>query len=185
MLVCGCCHLNQYHHQLLLGIPSRNDVSFVCVSFATFVFNCCRLMDNPHSCMFKVHLINTTSFSFVSTSLSPIFLDLVFLFKWSKNELQKMFHDTLAFLKEHLPLSTSSITTSNCSFIHMPFLLVVGIQFIYGGFFLIYDSWIRGRISLSITCWSSMPLPHLRSTFKFMIVDVFKIPTSRNSMECI
>jgi hypothetical protein len=95
-----------------------------------------------------------------------------------------MFHDMLAFLKEHLPLSTSSITTSNGSFIHMPFLLVMGIQFIYGGFLLICDSWIRGRFCLSITCSSNMPLRHLRSTFKFMIVDVFKVPTSRNLMEC-
>jgi len=46
-----------------------------------------------------------------------------------------MFHDLLAFFKEHLPLSTPFITTSNGSFIHMPFLLVVGIWFIYGGFF--------------------------------------------------
>jgi hypothetical protein len=96
-----------------------------------------------------------------------------------------MFHDMLASLKEHLPLSPSSITTSNRSFIHMPFLLVVGIRFIYSGFLLICDSWRRGRFSLSITCWSCMPLRHLWSTFKYMIVEVFEVPTSRNSMECV
>ncbi len=122
MLIFRCLRLNQYH-QLLPGIPFRNGVSLVYFSFATFIFSCCRLMDNPHSCMSKVHLITTTSFFLVSTPLGPIFLDLVFPFRWSVVELIGMFHDLLALLKECVSLSTTSIIASNISFVHMPLLV--------------------------------------------------------------
>jgi hypothetical protein len=81
----------------------------VYVISTTFIFNCYRFMDNPHFYMFKVHLIITTSFCFVSTLLGPIFLDLVFPFRWLTMELIGMFHDMLAFLRECVLLSTTPV----------------------------------------------------------------------------
>jgi hypothetical protein len=57
----------------------------------------------------------------------------------SKNEFEGMFHDLVVLLKEHVPLSTSSIVASNVSFILMPF-LVIWIQFNCDGFLLVCDS---------------------------------------------
>ncbi len=76
-------------------------------------------MDNPNSCMFKVHLITTRSSFSINTPYSPIFSDMVFPFRWSTMELIGMFHDLLALLKECVPFSTTSIATSNISSIHM------------------------------------------------------------------
>jgi hypothetical protein len=96
-----------------------------------------------------------------------------------------MFHDLLAFLKEHIPLSTTSTNVFNASSIHMPFLLAIGIQFICGGFLLVFNSWTWGKFSLSIACWSNMPFCHFWSTFRFMIVVVFWVPTSKNLIVCV
>ncbi len=81
-------------------------------------------MDSPHSCMSKVHLITTTSSSFVSTPFGPIFLDLVFPFRWLVVEFIGMFHDLLALLRECVALSTTSIVASNASFVHMTLLVL-------------------------------------------------------------
>ncbi len=126
--------LNQYH-QLFPSIPSQNGVSLVYVSFVTFIFSCCGLMDNPHSCMSKVHLIITTSSSFVSTPFGPIFLDMVFPFRWSIMELIGMFHDLMAFLRECVLLSTTSIVASNASSIHMPLLVLEAFDLVVVLFF--------------------------------------------------
>jgi hypothetical protein len=75
--------------------------------------------------MFKVHFIITSSSSSVSTPHGPIFLDLVFPFRWSTMEIIGMFHDLVALFRESVPLSTTSIVASNVSFVHMP-LLVFG-----------------------------------------------------------
>jgi hypothetical protein len=77
-------------------------------------------MDNPLSCIFLAHLTIVTSFYFVNVFIGPIFLDLVFSFMRSKNEFKGMFHELLAFLKEHVPLSITSIDDF-ASFIHMPY----------------------------------------------------------------
>lgn len=109
--------LNQYH-QLFPSIPSRNGVSLVCVIHAILIFSYCKLMDNPHPCISKVHLIITNLF-FINTPPSPIFLGLVFLFKWLESEFKGMFHDMLTLLKEHVPLSITFIDDSNVSYVHM------------------------------------------------------------------
>ncbi len=127
----GCLCLNQYHH-LLLSIPSHNGVSLVYVNSTTFIFNCCRFKDSPHFCMSKVHLIIVTSSSSISTPLGPIFLNMVFPFRWSTMELIGMFHDLLTFLRECVPLSTISIATSNVPSVHMPLLVFRGIRFSCG-----------------------------------------------------
>jgi hypothetical protein len=84
-------------------------------------------------------LITATSSSFVNTPPNPIFLDLVFIFRWLEKELKGMFHYLLALLKKHVPFSIASIIASNVSSIHMPLLLAIGIQFICDGFLLVYD----------------------------------------------
>ncbi len=147
MLIFKCLHLNQNHH-LLLGIPSWNNVNLVYVSSTTFILNCWRLMDSPHSCIANVHVITAKPSSFVSTPLGPIFLDLIFPHRWSKRELIGMFHDLLALLKECVPLSTTSMVVFNVSSIHMPLLVVEGIQFIYGDDLLLCGSKTRGRFFL-------------------------------------
>jgi hypothetical protein len=92
--------LNQYH-QLLLDVPFQNDIGLVCV-FVTFIFNCYILIDSPHSYITKVHLIISTSSFVVSTPLSPIFFNLVFPFKWSKNELKGMLMNVSLFQQHPL-----------------------------------------------------------------------------------
>ncbi len=88
-------------------------------------------MDSPHSCIVNVHVI---IIAFVSTPLGPIFMDLVFPFRWLAREFIEMFHNLLAFLRECVPLSITSITTSNVSFAHMLLLVFESIQFSCGAF---------------------------------------------------
>ncbi len=109
-----CMCLNKYH-QLLFSIRSWNVVCFVYVSSTIFFFNCCRLMDNPHSCIARVHLITLAPSFAMSTPLGPIFLDLVFPFKWLENELKIMFHVLLALLNECIHSSTTCIVVPNAS----------------------------------------------------------------------
>jgi len=51
-------------------------------------------------------------------------------------ELIGMFHALLAFRKEYVPFSTTSIVNSKVSSIHMPLLVVEGTQFSYVDFLL-------------------------------------------------
>jgi hypothetical protein len=71
-----------------------------------------------------------------------------------------MFYDLLAFLRECAPLSITSISTSNVSFVHMPLLVFEGTQFSCGADLLLYGSRTKGRFSLLIvgfaTCKSNM-----------------------------
>ncbi len=83
-------------------------------------------MDSAHSCIINVHVIIAESSSFVSTLLGPIFLDLVFPFRWLERELIGMFHDLLALFKECVPLSTTSMAVCNASSIHMLLLVFEG-----------------------------------------------------------
>jgi hypothetical protein len=69
----------------------------------------------------------------------PISLNLIFSYKWLESELYKIFHDVLGLIKKHVPLSTTSIVVFNTSIVHMPFLLVITIQFICGGFLLVHE----------------------------------------------
>jgi len=101
-----------------------------------------------HSCMSKVHLINIAFCSFISTHFGPIFLDVVFPFKWSTRELIGIFHDLQGLLWECVPLSITSIVTFDTSLVHMPLLVFEGIQF-GCGVDLLFCGWkTRGRFSL-------------------------------------
>ncbi len=46
---------------------------------ATFIFSCCKVMDNPHYFIVNIHVIIIASSFFVSTPLGPIFLDFPFI----------------------------------------------------------------------------------------------------------
>lgn len=129
-----CMCLNQYH-QLLLGIQSWNNVGLFCVSSTTFIFNWCKLMDNLHSCIAKVHLITSTSSFIVSTPPNPIFPNLVFPCRWLENEFKGMFHVLLALLNECVPFSITS-------FVHILLLHVANVQF-YWTIGLHALAWIR------------------------------------------
>ncbi len=85
-------------------------------------------MDNPHSPIVNVHVVTIASSYSVRTHLGPIFLDLVFPFRWLM-ELIRMFHALLALHRENVPFSITSIANSKASFVHMPLLVVEGIQF--------------------------------------------------------
>jgi hypothetical protein len=100
------------------GIPSRNGVGLVYVNFITFAISWCNNMDKPHSCIITIQAMTTTSFSFVSIPFQPICLDLVQPFKWPQREFKGIFHDLLALHKKQVPLSTTSTTSFNVSFIH-------------------------------------------------------------------
>jgi hypothetical protein len=67
------------------------------------------------------------SSSFVSTPLGPIFLDLVFPFRWLAREFIGMFHDLLGLLQEYVSLSITSIVAFNVSFVQMPLSIFEGI----------------------------------------------------------
>jgi hypothetical protein len=56
--------------------------------------HCNVLSPSLHSCIAKVQPITIVSFSYVNIPFGPIFLDIIFLFKWLKNEFEiNMFHD--------------------------------------------------------------------------------------------
>ncbi len=151
-----------------------NGVTLVFVNFVTFMSNCWRLTDSPHSRVINVHVIIVESSTFVNTPPSPIFWDLVFPFIWSKKELIGMFHDLLAFLEECILLSTTSMAIYNVSSIHMPILVVENNWFNYGANLLLCGLGAHGRFSLfnvgSMACKSIMLVYLLWRTMQFMIV---------------
>ncbi len=146
-------------------------------------------MDNPHSCIANVHVITTTFSSYVSTPLGAIFLDLVFLFRWSTRELIRMFHDLLALLMEFFFLWITFIASFNAWFIHIPLKKIGGIQFSFGVDILFCGWKVGGRFSLlvpmSTACKSNILFRFLRGTIKFMITYIFLDPASNNLVECI
>ncbi len=97
MLSSGCQHLNQYHKDLL-NTPCQNGVTLVWTIFATFIFNYCRVIDNPNFYIAKV--ITTSSFFFVNTPHGPHFLDFVLPFKWYDKKIRRMFQCLLTCFNE-------------------------------------------------------------------------------------
>jgi hypothetical protein len=78
---------------------------------------------------------------------------------------------------------------SNVSSVHMPFLIVEGIQFSCGADLLLCGSRARGRFYLFdarfVACKSSMLICLLRGTMQFMIVFLILGLASNNLVECI
>jgi hypothetical protein len=122
----GCLLLNLYC-QKFLDTPPRKGVGFVYVNFATFIFNCCKLIDNPTSCINKTQATTTYSSFSVSMHFGLGFLVLVLPYKWSKSEIRGMFHYLFALFKYSVPFSTTSLASSNCSLVHLP-LVIKGLQ---------------------------------------------------------
>jgi len=89
-------------------------------------------------CITKVQAIFVAFSSFVNAPHAPIFLDLIFLFKWLKIELKGMFHNMLAFFKGYVP-PWESIISSNVSYVHMFLLLNLGNWFSYVVMCIIHD----------------------------------------------
>ncbi len=120
MLIYGCFQLNQYH-EVFFGTSCLNGVGLVWVRLTNFIFNCCSLIESPHSYIPRTHATIVTSSSFVNTHVGPIFMFLVIPFKWLEKELNGMFQNLLAFLNERVPLSIASMASSNDWSIHFPF----------------------------------------------------------------
>jgi len=104
-----------------------------------------------------------------------------------------MFHALLTFCREYVPFSTTSIANSKASSIHMPFLVVEGIQFncvdlllcgsrVSGQIFLFAA---RGKLSLFVVCKSNMLFRHLQRIVKFMITLNFLVLALSNLVECV
>jgi hypothetical protein len=110
--------LNQYHQEFL-GTPPWKGVGLVCVKPVIFIFNCCKLMDNPISCIDKTQTTTTWYSYSVSMPIGPCFLVFVLPYKWSNSEVRSMFHHLFAFLKDIVPFSTTAMASSNCSLVHL------------------------------------------------------------------
>ncbi len=104
-----------------------------------------------------------------------------------------MFHAMLALHREYVPFSTTSIANSKASIVHMPILVVEGIQFnsvdlllcglgTCGQFYLFTRA---GKLSLFVICKSNMLLHRLWEIVKFMIALNFLVLVSNNFVECI
>ncbi len=73
MLNFGCRSLNQ-NHQELRGTPCLNGLTLVWITFATFIFNCCKVIDNPIFCKAIVQATIVSSSFYVSTPAGPHFI---------------------------------------------------------------------------------------------------------------
>ncbi len=87
-------------------------------------------MENPHSCILKTHATITSSSSSISTPYGPIFLLSVFPYRWSKSEALGVPQNLLTPLKKIMPLSTTSMATSNDSLVHLPLGFVASTLFV-------------------------------------------------------
>ncbi len=153
----GCLHLNQYQHESL-GYPFRNGVGRVWATFVTFHLNCCSVMEGPHSYIFKTHVIIVSSYSFINTHGGPIFLHLVFPYRWSENEVTNMSQNLLALRKEVIPFSTAFRTTSNDSLEHLLLRFVPSTIFVLANLCIVFDIIWKGTFSLSTSGRSNIPL---------------------------
>jgi hypothetical protein len=96
-------------------------------------------MESPHSYILKSHAIIASSSSFVNTPGGPIFLLLVFPYRWLENEVMNMPQNLLAHHKEIILLSTTFRATSNDSFEHLPLRFAAGTLFILVDLYIMFD----------------------------------------------
>jgi hypothetical protein len=108
MLNSRCWHLNQ-NHKKLPSTPCLNDVTLVWVIFATFIFNCCSVIDSPTFYIGRIQVNIVSFFYSMSTHVGPPFLDLVLPFKWFDRKVQGMFQCLLVCLNDGFPLSIASM----------------------------------------------------------------------------
>jgi hypothetical protein len=72
-----------------------------------------------------------------------------------------VFHDLLALFKEYVLLSIASIIAFSVSFVHIPFLHIIDIQFNYSVDLLVFNLKIKGTFSLFVVCKYDMFFHHL------------------------
>jgi len=96
-------------------------------------------MESPHSCILQTHVTIASSSFFVSTLGGPIFLLLVFSYRWSKSEVTNMPQNLLTPHKEIMHFSTTSTVASNDSLDHSPLGFVVGTLFVFANLCIVFD----------------------------------------------
>jgi hypothetical protein len=96
-------------------------------------------MESPHSYILKTNTIIAFSSSFVSTLGGPIFILLVFPYRWSKSEVMNMLQNLLAPRKKVMILSTASMAAFNYSLEHLPFRFVIGTLFVLADLCIVFN----------------------------------------------
>jgi len=96
-------------------------------------------MESPHSYIFKTHVIIASSYYFVNTHGGPIFLHLLFPYRWSENEVTNMPQNLLALRKEVILFSTTSRATFNDSLEHLLLRFVPGTLFVLVNISIVFD----------------------------------------------
>ncbi len=148
-------HLNQYHHE---SLAAHFEMGWVKFESLLPLSNCCNVMKSPHSYILKTHATIISSFSWVNTPNGPIFLLLVFPYRWLKSEITSMPQNLLAPHKEVILFSTTSMVASNNSFDHLPLGFVVGILFVLADLCIVFDIVWKRTFSLSVSCQFNTPL---------------------------
>ncbi len=137
--------------------------------FATFIFNYCKLIDNPISCIDKTQATTIWSSFTINMLVSPSFLDLVLPYKWLHNEVRDMFYCLFTSLNEIVPFSTTSMASSNVLLVYLP-LMIRRLHLLTLLCFLIGPCLEDGEtFSLSWLGWSYNPRHLLWITFNIMI----------------
>jgi hypothetical protein len=140
-------------------------------------------MESPHSYILKTHAKIASSSFWVSTLGGPIFVLLASSYRWSKSEITSMPQNLLSY-KKSMPLSTTSMATSNDSFHRLPLGFVTCTLFVLVDFCIVFDIVWGKTFSLFVSCWSSTPFRLLQRTLNIMMLLVFLDLTSKSLVEC-
>jgi hypothetical protein len=87
----------------------------------------------------KPHAIIASSSSSINTHGGPIFLLLVFPYRWSKNGVLSMPQNLLSLHKKIMPLSIASMATFNNSFDHLPLGFVTCTLFVCVNLYIVFN----------------------------------------------
>ncbi len=120
--------MNQYHQEFL-GIPFLKRVGLICVNFATFILNWCKVIESLHFCIPKIQATSASSSWFVSTPCGPCFFYFIFPFKWFERDVISIYQNLLVFFKDSCLFSTTSIVVSSTSNVHLPHCVKLGTLF--------------------------------------------------------
>ncbi len=121
-----------------------------------FILNYCRLIDSPTSSISKTQATTTWFSSIISMPTSLGFLDFVFPYKCSNNEVRGTFQCLLAFLNEIVPFSIASMASSKASLVHLP-LVIRGLHLLIFFCFLVGScSKDGGTFSVATPFWPSV-----------------------------
>ncbi len=130
--------------------------------FTTFILTCCNVMKSSLSC----NIIVFSSFDTIWSE--PTFLDCVFSFRWSVNEVKGMLQSVFSLLSEITSLYTTSIASFNASFVHLSLVVITSFHVgIVGHYFLVwphemfcwcwttwsYNGWFKPSLSYVVWSW--------------------------------